>query len=75
MPPTDALQPPLSEAERAICKAYGGWTSFMASMGLKPWDDEDADEGKHILATFVANDKEEKASKEAKKNNGGASGS
>ncbi|KAM3461624.1 hypothetical protein BB8028_0007g02950 [Beauveria bassiana] len=58
MPSTDSLQPPLTLTERAICKSYGGWTNFMASMGLKPWDQEDADEGKAIIAAF-AHDKEE----------------
>ncbi|KAI9929404.1 hypothetical protein ASPWEDRAFT_184113 [Aspergillus wentii DTO 134E9] len=56
MPATDTLQPPLSEAERAIVKSYGGWTQFMQSFGLKPWEQDDADEGKRILAAFVAGD-------------------
>lgn len=58
MPATDALQPPLTPAERAICKSYGGWTNFMASMGLKPWEDEDAEEGKAIIAALASSDKE-----------------
>ncbi|KAJ5817376.1 hypothetical protein N7447_009609 [Penicillium robsamsonii] len=36
-------QPPLTPAERVIVKAYGGWTSFMQSFGLKPWKDEDTE--------------------------------
>ncbi|OQD93320.1 hypothetical protein PENSOL_c033G01693 [Penicillium solitum] len=53
MPVTDALQPPLTPAERAIVKSYGGWTSFMQSFGLKPWENDDAEEGKRILEAFV----------------------
>ncbi|KAJ5915857.1 hypothetical protein N7454_010998 [Penicillium verhagenii] len=49
MPATDALQPPLTEAERAIVKSYGGWTQFMLSYGLKPHDLEDIEEAKAIL--------------------------
>ncbi|PHH92768.1 hypothetical protein CDD83_5174 [Cordyceps sp. RAO-2017] len=58
---TDCLQPPLSEAERAIVKSYGGWTSFMRCMGLKPWEEEDVAEGKAILRAFVAGDEEDEA--------------
>ncbi|OQE13254.1 hypothetical protein PENFLA_c051G02847 [Penicillium flavigenum] len=53
MPATDALQPPLTPAERAIVKSYGGWTHFMQCFGLKPWEDDDAREGKKILEAFV----------------------
>ncbi|KAJ5193510.1 hypothetical protein N7449_009652 [Penicillium cf. viridicatum] len=53
MPATDALQPILTPAERAIVKSYGGWTSFMHCFGLKPWDSDDAEEGKRILEVFV----------------------
>ncbi|KAJ6084365.1 hypothetical protein N7486_011165 [Penicillium sp. IBT 16267x] len=56
MPATDALQPPLSPAERAIVKSYGGWTQFMHSFGLKPWIEDDAEEGKRILEGFVEDD-------------------
>ncbi|KAJ5885276.1 hypothetical protein N7495_009786 [Penicillium taxi] len=60
MPITDTLQPPLSPAERVIVKSYGGWTRFMQSFGLKPWEEDDAAEGKQILRTFVASDEEDK---------------
>ncbi|KAJ6017978.1 hypothetical protein N7451_001357 [Penicillium sp. IBT 35674x] len=56
MPATDSLQPPLSPAERAIVKSYGGWSQFMASFGLKPWDEDDAQEGKRILEGLAEND-------------------
>lgn len=48
-----AIEPPLTPAERAIVKSYGGWTSFMRSFGLKPWESDDAEEGKRILEAFV----------------------
>lgn len=31
---------------------------FLASFGLKPWNDEDNDEGKQIVASFAADDEE-----------------
>lgn len=54
-------EPPLSPAERAIVKSYGGWTQFMISFGLKPWEFDDIDEGKRILEAFVSEDEEEEA--------------
>ncbi|KAJ5238165.1 hypothetical protein N7489_008256 [Penicillium chrysogenum] len=53
MPATDGLQPPLTPAERAIVKSYGGWTHFMQCFGLKPWERDDAEEGKKILEAFA----------------------
>lgn len=52
-------EPPLSPAERKIVKSYGGWTMFMQSFGLKPWNDEDTQEGKQIAASFAAEDEDE----------------
>jgi hypothetical protein len=52
-------EPPLSPAERATVKSYGGWTQFMLSFGLKPWKSEDAEEGKRILEGFTAASEEE----------------
>uniref|UniRef100_A0A093V2F4 Uncharacterized protein n=1 Tax=Talaromyces marneffei PM1 TaxID=1077442 RepID=A0A093V2F4_TALMA len=53
MPASDGLQPPLSPAERDVVKSYGGWTRFCASFGLKPWNDEDAEEAMQILRSFT----------------------
>jgi hypothetical protein len=39
----------------------------MHSFGLKPWEHDDVDEGKQILAGFVADDKEEAKEKEKAK--------
>jgi hypothetical protein len=57
-------EPPLSPEERNIVKSYGGWTQFMHSFGLKPWDFDEIDEGKRILEGFVADDKERKVEEE-----------
>ena len=39
----------------------------MHSFGLKPWKDDDVDEGKQILTGFVAQDKEEAKEEETMK--------
>lgn len=49
-------EPPLTTAERQIVKSYGGWTGFMHSFGLKPWNQEDADEGLRIVSGLASND-------------------
>ncbi|KAJ4411619.1 hypothetical protein N0V82_008988 [Gnomoniopsis sp. IMI 355080] len=67
MPVTDALQPPLTPGERVVVKSYGGWTPFMQSMGLKPWKDEDAQEGKQIAATFAAGNEDDKTNSSSSK--------
>ncbi|KAL4915202.1 hypothetical protein BDW62DRAFT_203923 [Aspergillus aurantiobrunneus] len=53
MPASDSLQPLLTPAERAIVKSYGGWTQFLHSYGLKPWDREEAEEGLSILRALA----------------------
>ncbi|OQE36691.1 hypothetical protein PENCOP_c011G04381 [Penicillium coprophilum] len=58
MPASDALQPPLTPAERAIVRSYGGWTYFMLSFGLKPWEDDDSEEGKKILEALARDDED-----------------
>lgn len=45
-------------------KAYDGWSNFLYSFGLKPWKDEDAEEGLRILRSFVAQDEEENYNEE-----------
>lgn len=50
------IEPPLTPAERAIVQSYGGWTQFMHSFGLKPWDFDDIDEAKQIVASLAAHD-------------------
>jgi hypothetical protein len=50
------LEPPLTPAERAIVKSYGGWTQFMISFGLKPYELDDIDEAKSIVASLAADD-------------------
>ncbi|CAK7224830.1 hypothetical protein SCUCBS95973_005653 [Sporothrix curviconia] len=59
MPATDALAPPLTPEERQIVKSYGGWTQFMISYGLKPYELEDIDEAKQIVSAMASNDKDE----------------
>jgi hypothetical protein len=49
----NAQEPPLSPGARAVVRSYGGWTNFMLSMGLKPWKDDDAEEGKAIAEAFA----------------------
>lgn len=57
IPANISSEPILTPGEKAVVKAYGGWTPFMQSMGLKPWEDADAKEGKQIAASFAAADK------------------
>lgn len=40
----------------------------MQSMGLKPWEPADAQEGKQITASFAAGDNEDKPSSASKSN-------
>jgi hypothetical protein len=51
---TASTEPPLTPAERAIVKSYGGWSQFLFSYGLKPWNTEEADEGKRILESLAS---------------------
>ncbi|CEL02385.1 hypothetical protein ASPCAL03556 [Aspergillus calidoustus] len=51
---SDCLQAPLTPAERAIVKSYGGWSQFLFSYGLKPWNTEEAEEGKRILESLAS---------------------
>ncbi|KAG5934683.1 hypothetical protein E4U53_000633 [Claviceps sorghi] len=69
MPATDGLQPPLTPAEREIRRSYGGWTNFMASMGLKPWDLDHIDEAKAIIAAMASHDEAAKREADQTKEN------
>jgi hypothetical protein len=43
-------------AEREVVKSYGGWTAFMMVFGLKPWEQDDADEALQIVRQMASND-------------------
>ncbi|KAH6905532.1 hypothetical protein BKA70DRAFT_9070 [Coprinopsis sp. MPI-PUGE-AT-0042] len=43
----DETYVPLSS--NAIYQSYGGWPNFMHSHGLKPWDQDDVEEGRQIV--------------------------
>ena len=43
---------PKSDYHWQYYKAYGGWHGFMQSYGLKPYDPDDVQEGKDIIAGF-----------------------
>lgn len=47
------------KTDYAYCKPWGGWQKFMLSYGLKPWDDDDVQEGKAIIQAFRDRDREE----------------
>ncbi|KAL3414100.1 hypothetical protein V8F44DRAFT_459360, partial [Aspergillus fumigatus] len=49
-------EPPLTPAERAIVQSYGGWTQFMICFGLKPYELDDVDEAKSLVASLAADD-------------------
>ncbi|KAL5333182.1 hypothetical protein BJX70DRAFT_403842 [Aspergillus crustosus] len=52
----NSIRCPLTPAERAIVKEFGGWTIYMASYGPKPWDDEDAAERLAIVRAVARDD-------------------
>jgi hypothetical protein len=57
---------------QTIKEGWGNWPNFMASYGLKTWDQDDVDEGNAILEHMMEEDR--RASNEAKaagSNNGG----
>lgn len=53
--PDDSQQPPLTPAERAVVKDFGGWTAFMHSYGLKPHDADDAAPAHQIVKQMAKN--------------------
>ena len=48
----------IDKHKRKILKAYGGMYHFMMSMGLKMWDEDDYEEGEHILTCFAEDEAE-----------------
>ncbi|KAK5807022.1 hypothetical protein VI817_001280 [Penicillium citrinum] len=50
------IEPILTPEQRTIVKQYGGWTAFMQCFGLKPWEDDDVQEGLAILRAFATDD-------------------
>lgn len=45
----------------------------MHSMGLKPWEDDDVNEGKAILESFARSNEDDGAANDANKTSGGGS--
>ena len=41
-------------SNNSIYQTFGGWPGFMHSHGLKPWNDDDVQEGKAIVAGMKA---------------------
>jgi len=54
------LAPRLTRTESAIVRDYGGWTRFLQSFELNPWDESDIKEGKRIVKE-LAEDQETEA--------------
>ncbi|KAF8876851.1 hypothetical protein BD779DRAFT_1559386 [Infundibulicybe gibba] len=40
-------------------ESFGGWTNFMHSYGLKPWNESDVEQGKQIVEDFKRQEKSE----------------
>lgn len=51
-------EPILTPGEKAVVKGYGGWQAFMLSYGLKPWEEDDAEEGLQIVRGLAQVDEE-----------------
>ena len=45
------------KTDSEMVKGWGGWNNFMASYGLKPYNDDDVDEAHRILEGFREQDK------------------
>jgi len=52
-------EPSLTPAENAVVRSYGGWTEFMQTFGLKPWETEDIEDAISIIKSLVAADEED----------------
>jgi hypothetical protein len=46
-----------SVPQNPIYDSFGGWDNFMISYGLKPWDDDDIEEGIAIVEAMEEGDK------------------
>ncbi|KAF9026859.1 hypothetical protein BDZ89DRAFT_1161106 [Hymenopellis radicata] len=51
-------------------KPYGGWPGFMASHGLKTYDQDDVEEGKAIIQAFKDADRADYEEQQAQKTQG-----
>ena len=51
----------------SIYASFGGWQNFLLSYGLKPYNDDDVEEGKRIAQTLLEHDLEDWAESEALK--------
>lgn len=47
------------KSDYAYYKSYGGFNSFMHTHGLKSWSHDDIQEGKQIIETMRAADKQD----------------
>lgn len=56
------------KSDNEYYKHFGGRNKFMVSYGLKPWEDDDVEEGKTILNAFRKQDKYEWEQEQASKN-------
>ena len=49
----------------SIYASFGGWQNFLLSYGLKPYNDDDVEEGKKIAQTLLEHNLEDWAESEA----------
>ncbi|KAJ3570471.1 hypothetical protein NP233_g4383 [Leucocoprinus birnbaumii] len=55
------------QSNSSYYKDFGGYHEFMRSYGLKPWDDDDHEEGQAILEAFRRYDRENQSQRAGKK--------
>jgi hypothetical protein len=56
-------------SNNSIYSSFGGWSGFMHSYGLKPWDLDDVEEGKRIVEGLKAIDRQDWEDEQAAKAN------
>lgn len=44
----------LNPEQKKVVKAWGGWTNFLFSFGLRPWNPEDIDEALNIIDCMLS---------------------